>query len=89
MKNHFIGTNVHSVQDVISNNAAISHGVVLFLDFCKAFDSINHLFMMSLLLHIGLPPEFISWIMILYSGATSCVHYNNWLTKPFHLGRGV
>ena len=35
MKNHFIRTNVHSVQDVISDNAAVGHGVVLFWIFTK------------------------------------------------------
>ncbi len=62
MKNHFIGTNIRSVQDVITNHASQGKIVVLFLDFCKAFDSVNHLFMMCLLMHISLPPEYVSWV---------------------------
>ncbi len=58
MKKRFIGTNIHSVQDVILNTSHTGT-VVLFLDFQKAFDSVNHLFLFTLLAHIGLPPEFI------------------------------
>ncbi len=84
MKNRFIGMNIRSVQDVISDS--ISSGtIVLFLDFCKAFDSVNHLFMFTLLAHMGFPPEFISWIALLYTHAISVVKYNNWLTEPFNL----
>lgn len=62
--------------------------VVLFLDFHKAFDSVNHLFMATLLGHMGFPPLFVAWVMTLYSGALSYMQYKNWLTETFHLGRG-
>ena len=65
MKECFIGINILSVQVIIEAKVPGSP-VVLFLDFCKAFDSINHLFMMTLLIHIGFPPLFISWIFVLY-----------------------
>ncbi len=56
MSGRFIGTNVWSVQDVINVKGA-KKPIVLFLDFLKAFDSVNHLFMLSFLIHIGLPPR--------------------------------
>ena len=88
MKNRFIGTNIRLVQDVISDS--ISSGmIVLFLDFCKAFDSVNHLFIFILLAHMGFPPEFIFWIALLYTHAVLVVKYNNWLTEPFNLLCGV
>ncbi len=88
MKKRFIGTNIHSVQDVVSN---VSHTgtVVLFLDFQKAFDSVNHLFLFILLAHIGLLSEFIVWINILYFHSELVVCYKNWFTAPFALGCGV
>ncbi len=88
MKNRFIGTNIHSVQDVMSDSVS-SGTIVLFLDFHKAFDSVNHLFMFTLLAHMGFPPEFISWIALLYTHASLVVKHNNWLTKPFNLLCGV
>ncbi len=88
MKGHFIGTNIQSVQNFISDSAA-KNSAVLFLDFHKAFDSVNHLFMFTLLTIIGLPPEFVLWATILYSNSSSMVRHQNWLTTPFDMSRGV
>ncbi len=65
MKEHFIGMNIHSVQDFITDTVD-KDSVVLFLDFHKAFDSVNYLFLLTLLANIGLPAEFILWVSILY-----------------------
>ncbi len=63
--------------------------VVLFLDFRKAFDTINYTFLLLLLTHMGFPPEFVLWISIFYSNCSSVVHHKNWLTKSFPLNRGI
>ncbi len=84
MREHFIGTNIHSVQDVITNSED-NNTIVLFLDFQKAFDTVNHLFLFTLLVHMGFPPEFVSWIVLMYSGAVSTVKHKNWLTETFPL----
>ncbi len=76
------------MQDAILNSQS-SGNIVLFLDFRKAFDSVNHLFMFMLLAHMGFPAEYIMWISLLYQNALSVVKHNNWLTKPFLLQRGV
>ncbi len=88
MKEQFIGSNVRSVQDVIDTNGLDSL-VVLFLDFHKAFDSVNHLFMMSLLIHMGFPNIFVPWMLVLYKLAMSCVWHKGWLTEFFFLKQGV
>ena len=62
---------------------------MLFLDFKKAFDSVNNLFMFMLLAHMGFLAEYILWIALLYHNAVSVVKHNNWLTKLFPLHRGV
>ncbi len=50
MPGRFIGTNIHSVQDMIDHTLDndLDH-LVLFLDFKKAFDSVSHVFMEKLL----------------------------------------
>ncbi len=88
MKKCFIGTNIGSVQDIITNLPS-SGTVVLFLDFKKAFDSVNHLFLFSLMLHMGFPPDYVAWVTLLYNQALSVVRHCNWLTKPFSLCRGI
>ena len=88
MKNWFIGTNIRSVQDVISDS--VNTGVVvLFLDFHKAFDMVNHTFLLLLLAHMGFPPEFVLWITIFYNNTLSVVHHRNWFTKSFQMRWGV
>ena len=56
MQERFLGTNICKVQDAI--NWAESQNtkcVVLFLDFWKAFDSVSHIFLWSLLTKMGFP----------------------------------
>ena len=59
--------------------------VVLFLDFRKAFDSVNHVFMMVLLLHMNFPPVYVSWLFVLYHQAISVVCHKNWLLNTLTL----
>ena len=67
MKGCFIGTNIKFVQDAIRDTVKNNNEtIVLFLDFKKAFDSVNHLFMLMLLHHMGFPLLFVAWIMTLY-----------------------
>ncbi len=89
MKSHFIGTNIHSVQDVISHKTNSNGSIVLFLDFHKAFNSVNHVFLFTLLLHMGFPPEYVAWVSLLYTNAVSIVKHKNWLTAPFPLCHSV
>ncbi len=89
MPGQFIGTNIQSVQDWIDHLDYGNQGIVLFLDFKKAFDSISHTFLFYLLEQMGFPMEFITWIRILYKNAISCVKFRNWLTPVFDLNHGV
>ena len=88
MKNRFIGTNICSVQDIITQSVE-DNIIVLFLDFKKAFDMVNHLFLTTLLIYMGFPADFVTWITIMYDGATSLVRYKNWLMESFPLLWGV
>ena len=84
----FIGTNICKVQDAIDfAQDAEKEWVILFLDFHKAFDSVSHLFLMTMLRMMGFPPDYIAWILVLYSGASSMIRNNGWLSSKFHLGR--
>ena len=74
------------IDHTVENN--LNH-LILFLDFCKAFDSVSHQFLFQLLKYIGVPDYLISWVKILYSQAISVVHYKNWLSDSFPMNRGV
>ncbi len=88
MKSRYIGTNICSVQDVISTSRDTGI-IVLFMDFRKAFDTVKHLFLITLLTHMGFPSEYMAWISLLYTNAESAVRHKNWLTRKFPLLRGV
>ena len=90
MHGHFIGTNIQNVQDTIDFFARHSlDSLILFLDFKKAFDSISHQFLFALLSRIGLPPDFVSWVRIMYSDVFSSVRHDNWLSPLILLEHGV
>ena len=66
-----------------------SSKLVLFLDFHKAFDSISHKFIFTLLKAIGLPDSFVKWVCIMYTNMVSVVCHKNWLTLMISIGQGV
>ena len=67
IKNRFIGFSIRQIQDIIDyaedNNL---HGVLLFLDYQKAFDSIEWNFMNLTLEKFGFGNRFINFVKMLY-----------------------
>ena len=64
-------------------------GILLFIDFEKAFDSIDWTFMLKCLDAFGFGPTLIRWVETFYNGITSCVLNNGVSTPYFELERGV
>ena len=62
-------------------------GYIMGFDFEKAFDSISHDFLRTVLLSYGFPTEFNDLFNTLYKGAESAVMNNGLTTKYFPLGR--
>ena len=57
-------------------------------DFEKAFDSIEHPFILATLESFGFGPQFIQWIKTFLNGAESCVMNNGHSSGYFSLERG-
>jgi hypothetical protein len=60
-----------------------------FVDFEKAFDSIDHQVLWALHLHYGLPEKFIRMIQLFYNNFRCQVIHGGTLTEPFRVTTGV
>ncbi len=91
MEGRFIGTNIRKVQDAMNHIASNleSDSVILFLDFCKAFDLILHDFMLKLMVEMNYPASIIEWICIIYRDSMAIVQYKGWFTAEFSIQQGV
>ena len=59
------------------------------IDFQKAFDSLNHCFLLAVLCKYGFGENFIDWVKILSKDYESCVINGGHTTKYFSLQRGA
>lgn len=64
-------------------------GVVVGIDWNKAFDRVEHRFLFRVLERFGFGERLVSWIRTLYRGAKSCVKVNGILTDRFRVERSV
>lgn len=90
LKGRNIGQNIRLIQDVIDyceNNE--TEGAIVFLDFQKAFDTVNHSFLDNVLKKFNFGESFIKWVRTIYNDAESCVSNNGWTSKPFQIQRGI
>jgi hypothetical protein len=90
IKGRYIGENIRTVLDVIQYlDLTNKPGMLLLLDFEKAFDSINWNFMTDTLSFLNFGPKLIAWVKLLYSDISSTVMNNGWTAGLFPLYRGV
>lgn len=62
---------------------------VTFIDFKKAFDSINRKVMFSVLRHYGIPEAVVNAISVLYNNSRSTVMVDGNISDPFDVSTGV
>ncbi len=90
IKDRYIGTNARLIQDYFEDCEKFDiPGILLFLDFEKAFDSVEWNFMISVLERFNFGNNFINWIKILYKKPTLSIKNNGWISKDIQLSRGV
>ena len=64
-------------------------GLLLFVDFEKAFDSLEWSFIERTLQHFGFGSSLITWVQTFYKNIESCVLNNGWTSCFFQPQRGV
>ena len=90
IKGRFIGCNIRMIEDAMifteNNNLP---GILLNIDFEKAFDSVNWNFIDQALTAFNFGPKFRSFIKTLYCNITSAVINNGEISEWFYPKRGV
>ena len=88
LKKHYIGENIRTVYDLMQYlDDQNKDGMLLLLDFEKAFDSIEWDYLNDVLKSFGFGQQFIQWFNVLYKNACSCVLNNGNFSDFFQLGR--
>ena len=85
--------NCHLIRDIINdtNSNPLDTGIILSTDQEKAFDRVNHTYMLSVLKYFGFTfsENFIRWISIIYNDISSAVIVNKHVSTPFPFKRSV
>ena len=90
IKGRFIGENVRLISDIMNYTATKNlSGLAAFLDFEKAFDSIEWNFLFKVLNLFNFGPDFKNWVQTFYCNIISCVTNNGFASDFFNLERGV
>ncbi|KAJ1700191.1 hypothetical protein LUZ63_008703 [Rhynchospora breviuscula] len=90
VKGRIISENFNTAREIIANIASSGDpGVMLKLDFTKAFDSVTWPFLFNLLQTRGFPTRFIDWIKLLLTSSKSSILMNGTVGPAFQHKRGL
>ena len=86
----YLDENIRLIQDVIHfTNLTNQKGIAIFLDFKKAFGSVEWSYLNAALELFNFGPDILNWIKIIYSDVSSCVNNAHDGSTFFPLQRGV
>ena len=89
MSDRFTGDNIRLVYDVLNHGITNKNkGILLLIDFEKAFDSVSWSFMEKCLIYFNFKENIRSWIKVFYNKIKSSVIVNNKPTPWFSVERG-
>ena len=90
IKGRYMGYNIRLVEDVIEHfDKMKKKGLILALDFTKAFDSIEWYFMLKTLDFFRFGSSFKKWVNILYNSPEACIKNNGYISDTFAVKRGI
>ena len=90
LNNRFISEEGRLISDILEITDLLQiEGILLTVDIEKAFDSVNHLFLVSVLEKYGFKNDFIRWIKLLLKNQESCIINGGQTTNYFKLESGT
>ena len=85
----FIGENIRLIYDVLFETKDQDiPGMILSIDFEKAFDTVSWKFIKKVLKYYNFGPSIISWISLFQNGSESCIIQNGFISEFFNLRKG-
>ena len=89
MDGRTIDHTIHMLRDLIQiANEQELEAAFIFLDQEKAFDRVNHEYLFKTMKAFGLGEEFIHWVRLIYSNATTRIKMYGFFTDNLPLNRG-
>ena len=86
----YIGTNLRTIEDIISYTDTTGEpGLLLALDFQKAFDSVSWSSIAEALKLYGFGDMYIRWVQTVYQDSETCVSNNGFTSMWFNPKRGT
>ena len=90
VQGRYIGESVRLIEDIMNYTVESDiPGILLTIDFEKAFDSMDWNFITESLKIFGFGPSLIKWFELLYRGSKSCVLNDGFSSQYFNVQRGV
>ena len=88
--NWYIGCNINRLLNAIDYCKDNSiNGMLISIDFAKAFDSMEWSFVYRAMAYFGFPEKYINWVKILYNNIESCIVNDGHISRFFKPTRGV
>lgn len=86
----YIGQNVRLLSDIMEfSDSKKIQGILLFVDFEKAFDTLEWSFILKTLEAFNFGDNFKKWVSVLYNNAQSSIMNGGFMTNYFEISRGV
>ncbi len=90
IKNRNASFILRAIDDVIEyTDSNKIPGILIALDYSKAFDNISKEFMMESFKIFGFGNNFVQWINVLNTDTSSCMNYCGWLSEYFNIECGI
>ena len=90
IKGRYIGENIRTVDDIVEYfKRTNKSGIILLIDFEKAFDSVRWEFIKKSMEKFNFGQSFCKWISVLYNNSESAIINNGFITEFFKPKRGV